>query len=363
MCANYEQLSARRERPRSFAQARTMAFCAKGGEPARAAFTMAEILLSLTIIGVVAAITLPSLTGNINERTWNKQRKALYARFSQAIALMPALNGYSDSGTFVTAGLSKVLKMNNICDSEHLADCGIPDVLNPLKQNGLPDGSEGGGGVLLQWLFGAPAYAMRVEHSTSNLTAFETVNGESIVVTYNPSCVGLMDEKSYGASYKICANFIYDLNGNKGPNTFGKDIGFITALYPTDSVVVAPLPSSTSDAGNSTYTRQEGARLCTTQNSESRLPNIEELSAMYYNNSFVGLAENATYVSGSSVLTGSSRGTMTLEAAIKAESSSQANQCIDGEVCTGDGSSSVTILSNGWTHSDVEKGRVRCIKR
>ena len=33
------------------------------------AFTMAEILLSLTIIGVVAAITLPSLTGNINEKT------------------------------------------------------------------------------------------------------------------------------------------------------------------------------------------------------------------------------------------------------------------------------------------------------
>ncbi len=58
------------------------------------AFTMAEILLSLTIIGVVAAITLPSLTGNINERTWNTQRKALYARFSQAIALMPALNGF-----------------------------------------------------------------------------------------------------------------------------------------------------------------------------------------------------------------------------------------------------------------------------
>ena len=100
------------------------------------AFTMAEILLSLTIIGVVAAITLPSLTGNINERTWNTQRKALYARFSQAIALMPSLNGYGtltegDSSTsavdtaaetFVTAGLSKVLKINNICDSEHLAD-------------------------------------------------------------------------------------------------------------------------------------------------------------------------------------------------------------------------------------------------
>ena len=97
---------------------------------------MAEFLLSLTIIGVVAAITLPSLTGNINERTWNTQRKTLYARMSQAVALMPALNGYGvtdDAGstenqaaeTFITNGLSKVLKVNNICDSEHLNDSGI----------------------------------------------------------------------------------------------------------------------------------------------------------------------------------------------------------------------------------------------
>ena len=60
----------------------------------KTAFTMAEILLSLTIIGVVAAITLPSLTGNINERTWNTQRKALYSRMSQAIALMDSIKGY-----------------------------------------------------------------------------------------------------------------------------------------------------------------------------------------------------------------------------------------------------------------------------
>ena len=117
------------------------------------AFTMAEILLSLTIIGVVAAITLPSLTGNINERTWNTQRKALYARMSQAIALMPALNGYgtlkeeSSSGagdavdtaaeTFVTNGLAKVLKINNICDNEHLEDCGLPETITPLNAESI----------------------------------------------------------------------------------------------------------------------------------------------------------------------------------------------------------------------------------
>ena len=117
------------------------------------AFTMAEILLSLTIIGVVAAITLPSLTGNINERTWNTQRKALYARMSQAIALMPAINGYgtlkeessacaSDAvdtaaETFVTNGLAKVLKINNICDNEHLEDCGITSNFTNLTGSSL----------------------------------------------------------------------------------------------------------------------------------------------------------------------------------------------------------------------------------
>ena len=117
---------------------------------------MAEILLSLTIIGVVAAITLPSLMGNINERTWNTQRKALHARMSQAIAMMPQLNGYGSvvsngeigygengysnitdtaAEAFVTEGLSKVLKINNICDADHLADCGLSTTV--YKNNGI----------------------------------------------------------------------------------------------------------------------------------------------------------------------------------------------------------------------------------
>ena len=67
---------------------------------------------------------------------------------------MPSLNGYgtlreeTDSAgstsiedtaaeTFVTAGLSKVLKINNICDHEHLPDCGIPDKIITLKGDTL----------------------------------------------------------------------------------------------------------------------------------------------------------------------------------------------------------------------------------
>ena len=274
----------------------------------KCAFTMAEILLSLTIIGVVAAITLPSLTGNINERTWNTQRKALYARFSQALPLMDALNGYgtlremTDSAgstsiedtaaeTFVTSGLSKVIKINNICDNEHLEDCGVTSKITTLN------GSQIDMPTTMQELNEKMVGSYSNIHDKFSLldtkaAAFETQNGESITVFYNPRCLGSLNEYPKGAGGgffmqpKICANFIYDLNGNKGPNTVGKDIGFMTALYPFDALLVAPYPAVRPLDGTYYLTVDSGvsaAQACTNYDSEYRLPNADELAAMFIN--------------------------------------------------------------------------------
>ncbi len=270
-----------------------------GGGPLLTGFTMAEILLSLTIIGVVAAITLPSLTGNINERTWNTQRKALYARFSQAIALMPALNGYGtltegDSSTsavdnaaetFVTSGLSKVLKINNICDSEHLEDCGVPQKVTALKGN-IAFSSFPKTLVAYNNQFnGSYSLAGGTTGSYSQLdtkaAAFETANGESIVVYYNPYCKADNNETNYYKTQpKMCANFVYDLNGTKGPNTVGKDIGVITALYSSDSMVVAPMPVV---QGLRSANHTTASALCKEIDSESRIPTREEAASLFYN--------------------------------------------------------------------------------
>lgn len=276
------------------------------------AFTMAEILLSLTIIGVVAAITLPSLTGNINERTWNTQRKALYARMSQAIALMPALNGYgtlkeaSSEGasdavdtaaeTFVTDGLSKVLKINNICDNEHLEDCGVVASFTNMTGSLMSTPTT---------LYELNSHFKGVSHIGNSFSAintkaaaFETQNGETIVAYYNKSCrTDFLMEQNATRNQDImvfpqttmCVNFIYDLNGNKGPNTYGKDIGSITVFNATDSLVVAPLPSSTGNATDSS-SWYDAASACTTQNTDSRVPNIYELEAMLINRYIINLA-------------------------------------------------------------------------
>ena len=269
---------------------------------------MAEILLSLTIIGVVAVITLPSLTGNINERTWNTQRKALYARMSQAIALMPSVNGYGkfvvetdSSGStsivedtaaeaFVTEGLSKVLKINNICDAEHLQDCGISSKIT------TSDGSI----ISLPLTFlelGKSGYSLWNGQKTK-AAAFETQNGESIAVYYNPYCKGDWKKEARWRDYvggDFCANFVFDLNGNKGPNTVGKDIGIMSVLYSTDSSVVMPVPFVRSPQGRTYY---DSKKACKELGENHRQATLDEVGAIYVNQKLMGATVFSGYSGG-----------------------------------------------------------------
>ena len=260
---------------------------------------------ALTIIGVVAAITLPSLTGNINERTWNTQRKALYARFSQAIALMPSLNGYgtlrenTDSAgstsiedtaaeTFITDGLAKVLKINNICDNEHLQDCGLPESITPLVGSAFsfPLDMKNLNSAIISTIATDGGYRTYSQINTKT-AAFGTQNGESIAVFYNPNCLSSLYENELSFTQPLlCANFIYDLNGQKGPNTVGKDIGFMTAFYPTDTSVVAPYPYVRDVSG--TYNWNDAISQCKAIDDEYRLPNRDEATSMFINKKLLG---------------------------------------------------------------------------
>ena len=257
-------------------------------------FTMAEILLSLTIIGVVAAITLPSLTGNINERTWNTQRKALYARFSQAFPLLDSINTYSSGEAFVSGALAKVLKINNICDKDHIRDCGIVSSYTNLagSQKSFPLTLS----QLNSTMVSISVFYTRSDGTTfdgsfsqddQDVVAFETQNGESIALLYSPGCRPSYNETSvYVAQEKVCVNMIYDLNGHKGPNTVGKDMGILTVYYPSDSIVVAPMPQ-TNNVSDSVEI-SDAAKLCTQSDSDFRLPNKEEAFALYVNRDLIG---------------------------------------------------------------------------
>ena len=326
-------------------------------------FTMAEILISLTIIGIIAAITLPALRANINEKAWATQRKALYNRMSQAIAMMPSLNGYgvdpenetnttnNAAQTFVTNGLSNVLKIKNICSNNELSKCGIvskyknmggvkktfPTTLQTLNFRLV--GSYSG-----QHAISTAHYSYSLQNT--NAAAFETANGESVAVFYQPYCIDNLSNLSaktfqyIAVAPLMCANFVFDLNGKKGPNQIGKDMGIITALYPTDSNVVMPVPlhkDSKDEDGNESTTYAKAVRACRLEGSDVRLPNNEEWASMVINLEFFDLKRHLE-VSGN-------------PSALYATGTRTANWAM---------SAYYALLTNAFYGDNV---RIRCIKR
>ena len=362
-------------RPNALSPLAKTAFTMAGGGQAapifglmarRIAFTMAEILLSLTIIGVVAAITLPSLTGNINERTWNTQRKALFSRMSQAISLMPNIRGYgnisldegdidydydnfysSDNATeaFLTAGLSKVLKLNNICDAEHMSDCGLPAKVNVFGGTSNLD--------LYSHKYMTSIYSLAMEGKCglsvaiqTKAAAFETANGESILTYYNPFCEPDVGKDWMSPLSMMCVNFIYDLNGKKGPNTMGKDMGFMSVISASDSAVVAPMPVKTDSS--STMTRSAANNYCRSID-DARLPNRDELISMSFNYMFMG----NDFGAGIGYWSGSTYGGHT------SDSRYWQNKYWNGGGM--DGGSNRALFGGTWYTSDTKL--VRCVKR
>lgn len=59
----------------------------------RAAFTLAEVLITLGIIGVVAALTMPALIANYQKQVTVNGLKKAYSQLAQAVKLSEAQNG------------------------------------------------------------------------------------------------------------------------------------------------------------------------------------------------------------------------------------------------------------------------------
>jgi len=72
-----------------------MPYCLSALLPKKFAFTLAEVLITLGIIGVVAAITIPNLVANYQKRTWTAQLKKSHVMLTQAFRRMLADDGAS----------------------------------------------------------------------------------------------------------------------------------------------------------------------------------------------------------------------------------------------------------------------------
>ena len=184
------------------------------------AFTLAEVLVTLGIIGVVSAMTVPSLMQNHQRKTYVTQLHKVYNEFSQAFIRFQtdknALNlkeaGFSSQDD-VNSFIKSYFKVVKECDS--MDDCFAEEY---RKING---------NVTLDW--------------EANIKSFVLANGASIRPAY-----------SY-AGNKIL-NIAVDINGLKGPNIVGRDLFWLYVYTngliddaPPDAAANAPLTKEQRD--------------------------------------------------------------------------------------------------------------------
>lgn len=171
------------------------------------AFTLAEVLITLAVIGVVAAITLPTLINKYKEHELVTRYKRMYTTLNQAYMRAVAETGETANNwddMYATALYEKIKPYLKIAE-----DCPAESNSNQRRK-----------------CVGTTDYYLRTyKHITNASVSLSTfykwpsvrlVTGEFIVFPTSGSGV----------------HFMVDLNGNAGPNQLGVDFHYFSFITP-----------------------------------------------------------------------------------------------------------------------------------
>ena len=190
----------------------------------KVAFTLAEVLITLGIIGVVAALTMPVLISNVQDRVKQKRVENIKQKLSKVtdkMAVQSGLIGYGDTMSFVQE-MSKHMKLAKICDNNHISDC-WPTAEVTLNDEGKT------------WEISKTKNAKTLkidkdkQNSWADTVGIVTADGVPMILSYKKNCdfnvdeSGLKFDKDSAMSNSMsCLSGVFDWNGGKNPNKLAK---------------------------------------------------------------------------------------------------------------------------------------------
>ncbi len=183
------------------------------------AFTLAEVLITLTILGVIAAITLPVLQDNVNKSAWTNGLKVAKGNIESAIANMMA--DYSaDSLSDTPIWADPTTKWTEGDEYTTPTEYKAYDIASLQKYFKIDSVTEG---------IDYDIYTLNNEKTSiaNPGTRFNLTNNSSFNMFITQNADGVDTSTAADCGNIICAEYakVYiDVNGKKGPNTFGKDI-------------------------------------------------------------------------------------------------------------------------------------------
>ncbi len=189
------------------------------------AFTLAEVLITLGIIGVVAAMTIPTLVADYQAKSWNTSATVFERKLEEALKAMntqQSLAGYTTTEEFV-AELSKHFKILKTCDNTKLTDC-FSDTVYWGGGDATPEAVDMST-IKTSKNFGQKDWG-------TNIVGVQFANGTNALIAYNPithsddSTVKVCKQDPYSNQITggDCLAILYDTSGYKSPNTSGKDL-------------------------------------------------------------------------------------------------------------------------------------------
>lgn len=192
------------------------------------AFTLAEVLIVLGVIGIVAEMTIPTLMQDVQYKANVTALKKAYSTLAQAYTMAVNDNGTPDEWGLTADGTGSALMMRTMSKYMRvLKDCGNAGNCMPSDYNRLHTTSQN---------FSGATSLAQMQLADGSIWAVGVTNG---------SCNG-----SFGSTQALqntCGYFYIDVNGLKSPNTVGKDLFLI---YVTKYGMI---PTGTSNEGAYTF--------------------------------------------------------------------------------------------------------------
>ena len=184
----------------------------------KAAFTLAEVLITLAVIGIVAALTLPGLIQNHNEKTWSTAKDLWEKKLTETVRRMNTdgvMTGHETTEDFMNT-FKQYMKVIKTCDHTDINKCYSPKVVTTGSNEEPLE-------VETDSLTSASSMGLKEWQSNTNTMSFVVADGTTVIMAYQPECP-YADPIEDTGSQVSCMAYMVDVNGKKGPNRVGKDI-------------------------------------------------------------------------------------------------------------------------------------------
>ena len=202
-------------------------------------FTLAEVLVTLGIIGIVATMTIPTLVAKYQQKSWDTATSVFNRRLGEALKIMNAngsLSGYNSTEDFV-AELGKHIKIVKTCSKDKLSDCFVSEILttaDPVETSKLQSAKNLNSTADPE--YGTDTMGVMFGDGTSALIAY---NKNTPYDPYSNKIVSVNGDGKSASLDTEAISILYDVNGLKSPNEMdmGKDIRGINVSIKTGAPI------------------------------------------------------------------------------------------------------------------------------